>query len=179
MTIGITGPRRRELWRGAVFALIITGIVGAIGVILLGLTADFLVRSLTCWNSYANGCRGHSSSPAAASSLCLSPGERSAIWSVFLRFLYQVPYGANDPLYDKDIGFYLFSLPAYVVIKNWMLLTLFLSALFAGAAIELVPTGGNRQINGSLENEVHADTATSQEISRVAASVRSIECQPS
>ena len=33
--------------------------------------------------------------------------------------------------------------------------------------IELVPTGGNRQINGSLENEVHADTATSQEISRV------------
>ncbi len=54
-------------------------------------------------------------------------------WGVFLRFFYQVPYGANDPLYDKDIGFYLFSLPAYVVIKNWMLLTLFLSALFAGA----------------------------------------------
>ena len=44
-----------------------------------------------------------------------------------------MPYGANDPLYDKDIGFYLFSLPAYVAIKNWMLLTLFLSALFAGA----------------------------------------------
>ena len=54
-------------------------------------------------------------------------------WGVFLRFLYQVPYGASDPLYDKDIGFYLFSLPAYVVIKNWMLLTLFLSALFVGA----------------------------------------------
>src|SRR6266571_1522453 len=54
-------------------------------------------------------------------------------WSLFLRFLYRVPYGANDPLYDKDIGFYLFALPAYVVIKNWMLLTLFLSALFAGA----------------------------------------------
>src|SRR5467141_1778330 len=34
---------------------------------------------------------------------------------------------------ELDIGFYLFSLPAYVVIKNWMLLTLFLSALFAGA----------------------------------------------
>ena len=54
-------------------------------------------------------------------------------WGVFLRFLYHVPYGANDPLYNKDIGFYLFSLPAYVVIKNWILLTLFLSALFAGA----------------------------------------------
>ena len=54
-------------------------------------------------------------------------------WDVFLRFLYQAPYGANDPLYDKDLGFYFFSLPAYVAIKNWMLLTLFLSALLAGA----------------------------------------------
>ena len=54
-------------------------------------------------------------------------------WRVFLRFFYQVPYGANDPLYDKDIGFYLFALPAYVAIKNWMLLTLVLSALFAGS----------------------------------------------
>src|SRR5262249_61365198 len=31
-----------------------------------------------------------------------------------------------------DIGLYLLALPAYVVIKNWMLLTLLLSALFAG-----------------------------------------------
>ncbi|HZC98593.1 MAG TPA: UPF0182 family protein, partial [Bradyrhizobium sp.] len=53
-------------------------------------------------------------------------------WSVFLQFLYHVPYGANDPLYDKDIGFYLFALPAYIAIKNWTLLTLFMSALFAG-----------------------------------------------
>src|SRR5262245_14313714 len=30
-------------------------------------------------------------------------------WGVFLRFLYHVPYGANDPLYGKDIGFYLFA----------------------------------------------------------------------
>ena len=54
-------------------------------------------------------------------------------WRLFLRFLYQVPYGANDPVYNKDIGFYLFSLPAYVAIKNWMFLALFLSTLFAGA----------------------------------------------
>jgi uncharacterized protein len=53
-------------------------------------------------------------------------------WSVILQFLYQVPYGGNDPLYGKDIGFYLFSLPAYLAIKNWALLTLFMSALFAG-----------------------------------------------
>jgi uncharacterized protein len=54
-------------------------------------------------------------------------------WNVFLRFFYHVPYGASDPLFGKDIGFFLFSLPAYLIIKNWMLLTLFLSALFTGA----------------------------------------------
>jgi uncharacterized protein len=54
-------------------------------------------------------------------------------WDLFLRFFYQVPYGANDPVYIKDIGFYLFSLPAYIVIKNWMLLALSLSTFFAAA----------------------------------------------
>jgi uncharacterized membrane protein (UPF0182 family) len=43
MTIGITGPRRREPWRGVVLALIIAGTVFAIGLILLGLTGAFLV----------------------------------------------------------------------------------------------------------------------------------------
>jgi len=54
-------------------------------------------------------------------------------WPILLKYLYHVPYGSNDPLYGKDIGFYLFSLPVYVQIKNWMMITLFLSALLAGA----------------------------------------------
>ena len=35
-------------------------------------------------------------------------------WNLVLRFLYQVPYGQSDPLFGKDIGFYLFSLPAFL-----------------------------------------------------------------
>ena len=54
-------------------------------------------------------------------------------WDLILRFIYQVPYGQNDPLFDKDIGFYLFSLPVYAALKNWMLLILFLSSVMAGA----------------------------------------------
>jgi uncharacterized membrane protein (UPF0182 family) len=54
-------------------------------------------------------------------------------WDVALRFILQVPYGQKDPLFGKDIGFYLFSLPAYVALKNWMLLTLALSAIVAVA----------------------------------------------
>jgi hypothetical protein len=67
-------------------------------------------------------------------------------WGTFLRFLYQVPYGADDPLYNKDIGFYLFSLPAYILVKNWMLLTLVLSALFAGTIY---------WVHGDIEYDVH------------------------
>lgn len=63
--------------------------------------------------------------------LLVASGE-AGNWSVFLKFLYHVPYGANDPLYHKDIGFYLFSLPAYITIKNWLLLMLYASALSAG-----------------------------------------------
>ena len=83
-------------------------------------------------SSCAIGCHGASQSSAApVFSRRLLPGDVN--WRVFLQFLYQVPYGTSDPLFNNDISFYLFTLPAYVAIKNWMLLTLFLSALFAGA----------------------------------------------
>ena len=64
--------------------------------------------------------------------LLIAIGETGQ-WDLILRFIYQVPYGQNDPLFDKDIGFYLFSLPVYVALKNWMLIILVLSALIAGA----------------------------------------------
>src|SRR5215467_12567608 len=200
MTVGITGPRRRAPWRGAVMVLIIAGIVLPICLILLGLTGDFLVDWLwfstigylgVFWTTIAAEAEVFSAvfvataiilwvNGSIASRFGRSPWtyraadfewKRTGIatlpdvrefmrhrlpwpfvtasgasvlavlvawgevhnWGVFLRFLYHVPYGANDPLYGKDIGFYLFALPAFVVIKNWMLLTLLLSALFAGA----------------------------------------------
>src|SRR6266550_248703 len=54
-------------------------------------------------------------------------------WDVVLRFLYQAPYGESDPVFGKDIGFYLFSLPAYIALKNWLLLLLFFGTALAGA----------------------------------------------
>ena len=67
-------------------------------------------------------------------------------WGIFLQFLYHVPYGADDPLYNKDIDFYLFALPAYILVKNWMLLTLVLSALFAGTIY---------WVHGEIEYDIH------------------------
>ncbi len=54
-------------------------------------------------------------------------------WELVLRYIHQVPYGQTDPQFGKDIGFYLFSLPAYVALKNWMVLILLLCATMAGA----------------------------------------------
>jgi uncharacterized membrane protein (UPF0182 family) len=53
-------------------------------------------------------------------------------WALLLRFLYAAPAGTSEPLYGHDIGFYLFTLPAYIAIKDWLILTLFLAAALAG-----------------------------------------------
>ena len=67
---------------------------------------------------------------AATVAALVAAGEMTN-WDVLLRFVYQVPYGQSDPIFGKDIGFYLFSLPAYVALKNWMLLTVSLSCVVA------------------------------------------------
>ena len=48
-------------------------------------------------------------------------------WDMVLRYLYQQPFGSTDPIFDRDMGFYLFSLPFYAFVRNG-LLVLFVSA---------------------------------------------------
>ena len=66
--------------------------------------------------------------------LLIAWGETGG-WDLILRFIHQTSYGRNDPLFDKDIGFYLFSLPVYVAVKNLLLWILLLAALMAGEYI--------------------------------------------
>jgi uncharacterized membrane protein (UPF0182 family) len=71
-------------------------------------------------------------------------------WNLVLRFVHQSHYGQSDPLFGRDIGFYLFSLPAYMAIKNWMLTTLFFGAAAAGAVYwvhgDIILDHGHRRI---------------------------------
>jgi uncharacterized membrane protein (UPF0182 family) len=64
--------------------------------------------------------------------LLIATGETEH-WQTALGFLNQVPYGEPDPMFGKDIGFYLFSLPAYVALKDFCLLVLAFAAALAGA----------------------------------------------
>jgi uncharacterized membrane protein (UPF0182 family) len=77
------------------------------------------------WNSVIAGA-------ALLLGLLIASGEISS-WDLVLRFLYQLSYGVRDPVFGKDVGFYLFSLPAYVALKNWLFAVLIFCAAIAGA----------------------------------------------
>jgi uncharacterized membrane protein (UPF0182 family) len=49
-------------------------------------------------------------------------------WDTILKWLYAAPFGRSDPLFGNDLGFYVFSLPVYELLKDWGLLIVFLSA---------------------------------------------------
>jgi len=53
----------------------------------------------------------------------------STQWDLLLRYLYQQPFGSTDPVFNRDIGFYLFSLPFYVFIQNGLLILFVVAAL--------------------------------------------------
>ncbi len=44
----------------------------------------------------------------------------SVQWKEYMLFLHGLPFGNQDPLYQKDIGFYVFQLPFFVSIYQWL-----------------------------------------------------------
>ena len=63
---------------------------------------------------------------------CVIATAETSSWDMVLRFVHQVPFGERDPIFGKDIGFYLFSLPACLALKNWLWQVLFCSTILAG-----------------------------------------------
>ncbi len=45
-------------------------------------------------------------------------------WEKILKFLNRSSFGRQDPIFEHDIGFYLFSLPLYESLRDWLLLLL-------------------------------------------------------
>jgi len=42
-------------------------------------------------------------------------------WFVLLKYLNQTPFGLQDPVFLKDVSFYVFSLPLFLAIKNFLI----------------------------------------------------------
>ncbi len=48
---------------------------------------------------------------------------------MFLRFLHRQSFNLTDPIFNRDVGFYIFSLPVYHFIQDWLIVALFLSLI--------------------------------------------------
>lgn len=57
-----------------------------------------------------------------------------SLWEEFLRYYYRVDFGMADPIFSRDISFYLFELPVYQFFQEW-LLSLLVMALLGVAGI--------------------------------------------
>ncbi len=54
-------------------------------------------------------------------------------WDIALKWLYGAPFGRVDSVFGRDLGFYVFVLPAYDLARDWALAIVVLSAIVAGA----------------------------------------------
>ena len=62
----------------------------------------------------------------------LSSGFASSIavrWDEFLLFFNRVPFGTNDPIFNRDVSFYLFELPIYEALQQWIVSLLLLTLI--------------------------------------------------
>jgi len=67
---------------------------------------------------------------AAAAALALGLAASLARqWLVLQTFLHRQPYGLTDPIFSRDLGFHLFTLPAFRTIHSWLLLVTLLTGL--------------------------------------------------
>lgn len=73
--------------------------------------------------------------------------KSSRHWDLILRYRYQEPFGAVDPIFNKDIGFYMFTFPFQILVKNGMIFLISVTTLIT--AVWYLKTGAI-QIEGDM-----------------------------
>ncbi len=51
----------------------------------------------------------------------MAAGSLAAGWSEILQFLRPTTFGASDPIFNRDISFFVFSLPVYRLMQSWLI----------------------------------------------------------
>jgi uncharacterized membrane protein (UPF0182 family) len=77
-------------------------------------------------------------------------------WDMLLRYLYQEPFGSTDPIFGKDLGFYLFSVPFYIYVRNGLMV---LFVLAAAVTVGWYLRDGAVQIEGEFTQAEGAPTS--------------------
>lgn len=53
----------------------------------------------------------------------------ASLWEELLLFLNRIPFDIQDPIFDLDVGFYIFALPVYEFLQGWLLSLVLLALL--------------------------------------------------
>ncbi len=61
-------------------------------------------------------------------------------WPVLLRYIYEQPFGAADPIFNREVGFYVFLLPFYDFLSGFLIAALVLATLVV--VVVYVAAGG-------------------------------------
>ena len=54
-------------------------------------------------------------------------------WDNFLKFFNASPFGVQDPLFQRDIGFYVFQLPFLQYLYGWLMAVLMITCISTGS----------------------------------------------
>ena len=54
-------------------------------------------------------------------------------WEIILKYFHRTSFNLKDPVYSKDISYYVFLLPVYLFLKTWSITAIMLTALLVGA----------------------------------------------
>jgi hypothetical protein len=78
--------------------------------------------------------------PAALFIGLMAAPQAASNWELLPLFLNPAPFSLNDPLFDLDIGFFVFRLPMFLKIYNWLTFVVTFAAI-ASAAVYLLYRG--------------------------------------
>ena len=73
-------------------------------------------------------------------------------WMTFLQFIHSSKFGVSDPIFSKDVGFYVFKLPLYNFLEQWYLFALFFVIVAVGLSYYM------DQAVGVQQNRFYLDT---------------------
>ena len=77
-------------------------------------------------------------------------------WDTILRFISAVPFGEMDPIFQKDIGFFVFNLPLLHFLQQWLLVVVILTTLLVSVLYFLLSriTGKSSMFSGSVQSHL-------------------------
>ncbi len=61
--------------------------------------------------------------PGALALGVLSALQAAGEWETYIRFTNALPFGVRDPIFERDVGFYIFRLPFLSFLYNWLIIS--------------------------------------------------------